>query len=49
MKTTVEISDSLLREARKLAARKGVALRTLIESGLRQTAGIARTRSLVDH
>jgi hypothetical protein len=28
MKTTVEISDWLLREARKLAARKGVTLKT---------------------
>lgn len=34
MKTTVEISDPLLREARKLAAREGVTLRTLIERGL---------------
>ena len=37
MKTTVEISDWLLREARKLAARKGVTLKALIESSLRQT------------
>ena len=36
MKTTVEISDSLLREVRKLAAREGVTLRTLMERGLRQ-------------
>ena len=34
MKTTVEISDPLLREARKLAAREGVTLRIVIERGL---------------
>lgn len=34
MKTTVEISDPLLREARKLATREGVTLRTIIERGL---------------
>jgi hypothetical protein len=34
MKTTVEVSDGLLREARKLAAREGVTLRTLVERGL---------------
>ena len=36
MKTTVEISDSLLREVRKFAAREGVTLRTLVERGLRR-------------
>jgi hypothetical protein len=34
MKTTIEISDPLLREARKLAAREGLTLRTLVERGL---------------
>lgn len=36
MKTTVEISDALLSEARKVAVRRRVTLRTLIEEGLRQ-------------
>jgi hypothetical protein len=34
VKTTVEISDPLFKEARKAAAREGVTLRTLIERGL---------------
>jgi hypothetical protein len=34
MKTTVEITDSLLDQARKLAAREGVTLRTVLERGL---------------
>ncbi len=42
MKTTVEISDPLLREVRKLATRQGVTLRTLIERGLHRV--IADTR-----
>jgi hypothetical protein len=36
MKTTVDIPDSLLDQARKLAAREGTTLRALIEQGLRQ-------------
>jgi hypothetical protein len=35
MKTTVEIADSLAREAKNLAAREGTTLRELIEAGLR--------------
>jgi hypothetical protein len=35
MKTTLDISDPLLREARKLAARERTTLRALVERGLR--------------
>ena len=35
MKTTVDISDALLDDARKVADRRGVTLRALIEEGLR--------------
>jgi hypothetical protein len=43
MKTTVEISDPLLREVRKIATRQGVTLRTLIERGPHRV--LADTRS----
>jgi len=36
MKMTIDISDPLLREARKLAEREGVTLRALVERGLRR-------------
>jgi hypothetical protein len=36
MKTTLDISDPLLREARKLAARENTTLRALVEQGLRR-------------
>lgn len=36
MKTTVEIPNPLLEEARRLAARQGTTLRALIEEGLRR-------------
>lgn len=36
MKTTLDISDPLLREARKIAARDRTTLRALVEQGLRQ-------------
>ena len=36
MKTTLDISDPLLHEARKLAVRERTTLRALVEQGLRQ-------------
>ena len=35
IKTTIEISDPLFRDAKRVAAREGTTLRTLIEAGLR--------------
>jgi hypothetical protein len=35
MKTTIEIADPLLNQARRLAAREGITLKTLVELGLR--------------
>ena len=39
MKTTVEIPDSLLAAAKKLAARQHTTIRALIEQGLRHVLG----------
>lgn len=36
MKTTIDIAEPVLREARKIAARDGTTLRALVEQGLRQ-------------
>lgn len=45
MKTTVEISDPLLSEARKIAAREHTTLRTLIEQGLREVIAQRKRRT----
>jgi Arc/MetJ family transcription regulator len=36
MKTTIDISDALLDEARKVAAREGTTVKALVEQGLRR-------------
>lgn len=45
MKTTLDISDPLLREARKLAARERTTLRALVEQGLRRVVAEKRRRA----
>jgi hypothetical protein len=44
MKTTVEISDALFSEARRVAQREKRTLRALIEEGLRHVLAQRRTR-----
>jgi hypothetical protein len=44
MKTTIEIADPLLNDARKMAARDGTTLRALVEQGLRQVIAEKKTR-----
>lgn len=36
MKTTIEVSDALMEQARRLAAREHTTLRALVEEGLRK-------------
>jgi hypothetical protein len=44
MKTTLEISNPLLREARQIAARERTTLRALVEQGLRHVVSESRKR-----
>ncbi|MBI2803006.1 MAG: type II toxin-antitoxin system VapB family antitoxin [Gammaproteobacteria bacterium] len=43
MKTTIEIADSLLIEARKVAIRERTTVRSLVEQGLRQVIAQRKT------
>jgi hypothetical protein len=45
MKTTIEISDPLLREARKIAARERTTLRALVEQALRSVIAEKKRKS----
>jgi Arc/MetJ family transcription regulator len=46
MKTTIEISDSLLDEAKKLAAKEGTTVRAFVEQGLRRIVAERKSRGL---
>jgi predicted transcriptional regulator len=46
MKTTVEISDQLLRRAKRLAARRGTTLKVVIEDALRRELTASEERSV---
>ena len=45
MKTTIEISDALLRAAKRLAAERNTTLRTVVETALRQYLESAADRT----
>jgi hypothetical protein len=45
MKTTVEVSDALLREAKRVAAQRDTTLRALIEAGLRQVLAEPKSKA----
>ena len=42
MKTTIDLSDSLLEEAKALARARGITLRELVEAGLHEVVDEAR-------
>jgi len=45
MKTTIEIADSLLEEAKAIAVSEGTTVRALVESGLRHMVAERRAHS----
>jgi hypothetical protein len=46
MKTTIEISDSLLEEAKKLAAKEGTTVRAFVEQGLRRIVAERKSKGM---
>src|SRR5262245_45199414 len=46
MKTTIEISDSLLEEAKRLAAKEGTTVRAYVEQGLRRILTERKSRGV---
>jgi Bacterial antitoxin of type II TA system, VapB len=46
MKTTIEISESLLDEAKKLAAKEGTTVRAYVEQGLRRILAERKNRGV---
>ncbi len=46
MKTTIEISGSLLDEAKRLAAKEGTTVRAYVEQGLRRVVAERKSRGL---
>jgi Arc/MetJ family transcription regulator len=46
MKTTIEISDSLLEEAKRLAAKEGTTVRAYVEQGLRRIVAERKSRGV---
>lgn len=44
MKTTIELSDGLLAEAKRIAKRDGTTLKALVEQGLHRTIEERKTR-----
>lgn len=46
MKTTIDIRDPLLQEAKRVAAREGTTVRALVEQGLRQVLSQRKRRGV---
>jgi Arc/MetJ family transcription regulator len=46
MKTTIEISDSLLDEVKRLAAKEGTTVRAYVEQGLRRVVAERKSRGM---